>query len=190
MTRPFFSKDRITHFEMFDRHAEVAINQMKNRFQEGFAVDFQEVVSRFTMDAATEFLLGTCVESLKSDLPYPYYATTKNAQAPTNNRFALAFMRVMDALMDRQHMGWIWPLYEFKKDATEEPMKVVREFIDPIIDTALVKKRDMTGVVEKTGKDIGEHDTVLDHLLKETSGTFQFAFHLWAWLTSSRCENH
>ena len=41
MTRPFFSKDRISHFEIFDRHAADAIKQVKKRMKEGYAVDIQ-----------------------------------------------------------------------------------------------------------------------------------------------------
>lgn len=41
MTRPFFSHDRISHFNTFDRHAEDAITQMKARFRAGYPVDFQ-----------------------------------------------------------------------------------------------------------------------------------------------------
>ena len=41
MTRPFFTKDRITHFSIFDNHAKDVIAQMKDRFREGYAVDFQ-----------------------------------------------------------------------------------------------------------------------------------------------------
>jgi len=41
MTRPFFSKDRISHFEIFDRHAADAIRQVKERTREGYAVDIQ-----------------------------------------------------------------------------------------------------------------------------------------------------
>ena len=41
MTRPFFSRDRISHFELFDRHALVAIAQLKKRLAEGHPVDFQ-----------------------------------------------------------------------------------------------------------------------------------------------------
>lgn len=41
MTRPFFSKDRISHFDIFDRHSEDAISQMKTRLKQGYAVDFQ-----------------------------------------------------------------------------------------------------------------------------------------------------
>ena len=41
MTRPFFTKDRISHFENFDRHADEAIQQLKTRLNEGYAVDIQ-----------------------------------------------------------------------------------------------------------------------------------------------------
>ena len=40
-SRPFFNRDRITDFDTFDRHAEEAINLMKARLQEGYAIDFQ-----------------------------------------------------------------------------------------------------------------------------------------------------
>jgi len=41
MTRPFFSKDRVSHFEIFDRHAANAIEQVKERMRQGYAVDVQ-----------------------------------------------------------------------------------------------------------------------------------------------------
>jgi hypothetical protein len=41
MTRPFFTKDRISHFENFDRHADEVIHQLKTRLNEGYAVDIQ-----------------------------------------------------------------------------------------------------------------------------------------------------
>jgi hypothetical protein len=41
MTRPFFTKDRIGHFQNFDRHSENVMRQMKQRFREGYAVDIQ-----------------------------------------------------------------------------------------------------------------------------------------------------
>lgn len=41
MTRPFFSKDRIGHFDIFEKHAEDAIGQLKARLREGYPIDFQ-----------------------------------------------------------------------------------------------------------------------------------------------------
>jgi hypothetical protein len=41
MIRPFFARDRVTDFELFDRHAEVVVTRLKERFAEGEAIDFQ-----------------------------------------------------------------------------------------------------------------------------------------------------
>jgi len=41
MTRPFFNRDKITRLELFDRHAEHVVVQMKRRLKEGYPVDFQ-----------------------------------------------------------------------------------------------------------------------------------------------------
>lgn len=41
MTRPFFSKDRISHFDIFDRHAESALSLLKERLRQGYPVDIQ-----------------------------------------------------------------------------------------------------------------------------------------------------
>lgn len=45
MTRPFFTKDRISHFDIFERHADEAIQLIKERLQATQAVDIQ-VISR------------------------------------------------------------------------------------------------------------------------------------------------
>lgn len=41
MARPFFTIDRISHFDIFDCHAETTVAFMKERFCDGLAVDFQ-----------------------------------------------------------------------------------------------------------------------------------------------------
>jgi hypothetical protein len=41
MTRPFFAKDRIKDFEIFDKYAMKAIDKMKERFNEGYALNFE-----------------------------------------------------------------------------------------------------------------------------------------------------
>lgn len=56
MTRPFFSRERTSDFELFGRHADDAISKLSARLSEGEAVDFQDLVSRFTLDSATEFV--------------------------------------------------------------------------------------------------------------------------------------
>lgn len=61
MTRPFFTKDRISHFDIFNRHAEDAISQMKARFKEGYALDFQ-------VSAARWVIMSSVVENLDVDM--------------------------------------------------------------------------------------------------------------------------
>ncbi|KAK7022685.1 cytochrome P450 [Favolaschia claudopus] len=74
-TRPFFNRDRISDFEIFAHHADRAIERMKERLREGYAVNFQDLAGRFTMDSATSFLFGSCVDSLSAPLPYPHNHT-------------------------------------------------------------------------------------------------------------------
>lgn len=50
MTRPFFSRDRITHFELFNHHADIAISLMKERFRAGHAIDFQVLFFPFQLN--------------------------------------------------------------------------------------------------------------------------------------------
>ena len=41
MTRPFFTRDRISDFEIFEKHANDALGQLKVRLKQGYPVDFQ-----------------------------------------------------------------------------------------------------------------------------------------------------
>lgn len=44
MTRPYFARDRVTDFELFDKHSEIVVAKLKERFSQGEAVDFQACV--------------------------------------------------------------------------------------------------------------------------------------------------
>lgn len=41
ITRPFFTKDRISDFELFERHTDEALRKAKARLAEGYPIDFQ-----------------------------------------------------------------------------------------------------------------------------------------------------
>ena len=41
MTRPFFTRERISDFEIYDRNSDISLTQAKNRLAEGHSVDFQ-----------------------------------------------------------------------------------------------------------------------------------------------------
>ncbi|KAF8185162.1 cytochrome P450 [Pholiota molesta] len=171
MTRPFFSKDRISHFDNFDRHAEDAMHLLKQRLREGHPVDFQDLVARFTLDSATEFLFGNDVGSLAGGLPYPHYvsangaSTSDTAEHPAS-RFVTAFSKAQSITAFRMRFGVHWPLSEFWEDKLKKPMKIVHDFIDPIVEQAIKSKRTMEakGAVEKDRDD----ETLLENLVNST----------------------
>lgn len=185
MTRPFFSRERISDFELFGRHADLAIAKLKARLnQPGLPpVDFQDLVSRFTLDSATEFLFGSCVHSLNADLPYPHSNLQPGEKSHPSDVFAEAFGNAQHAISQRTRIGYIWPLYEMFEDPTKKDMRVILNFIEPIVAEAL-KKRQAEGLANGRRKSVTrrasekpddgsvmavpEGETLLGHLVKET----------------------
>ncbi|CAE6378065.1 unnamed protein product [Rhizoctonia solani] len=153
MTRPYFSRERITHFELFARHSDAAIAKLLAHPE---AVDFQDLVSRFTMDSASEFLLGINVKSLEEPLPLPHKTETEA------NKFALAFSSVQARAVIRFTYGALWPYMELFSDTTRKDMRVIDAFIQPILETKLDLKK--KGGLEKDE----EKETLIDHLVKFT----------------------
>ncbi|KIJ61017.1 hypothetical protein HYDPIDRAFT_31717 [Hydnomerulius pinastri MD-312] len=175
MTRPFFSKDRISHFDIFEKHAEDAINQMKTRHRDGYPVDFQDLTSRFTLDSATDFLFGKDVCSLGAGLLYPPSSPLSkdpNFLNHPSNRFAHAFLEAQLAAANRTNYGSSWRFGEFWEDRVQKHMNVCFEFIDPILKDALVKKQELRsrGLLadEKGEKEVKEGETLLEHLVNYT----------------------
>ncbi|TDL14036.1 cytochrome P450, partial [Rickenella mellea] len=144
MTRPFFSREKITHFDIFDRHADEAITLMKQRLRAGYAIDFQDVMSRFTLDSATEFLFNKCVHSLSAGLPNPYSSPSPTSPpSPTSDadNFAWAFNEAQRATAQRARIGLTWPLWEMWGDATRGPMRVVNAYLEPILREGIERQR-------------------------------------------------
>ena len=168
MTRPFFSRDRISDFEILDRHADLVISKLKERLDRGIAVNIQDVLSRYTMDTATEFLFGKDVKSLSGELPYPstYRGYTPPYDHPSD-KFTSAFNRAQEYTYPRGFFAKGWRLAEFWEDKVTTQMEITNEFIDPLIHAALQKQRDAKGAGEMNNDD----GTLLDHLVQQTDGT-------------------
>lgn len=71
MTRPFFSRDRISDYVTIGKHTDVALRVLSKLSSRSKAVDVQDLFARFTIDAAAEFLFGTQLNSLHAPLPEP-----------------------------------------------------------------------------------------------------------------------
>ncbi|GBE87187.1 cytochrom P450 [Sparassis latifolia] len=161
MTRPFFSRDRIRHFEIFDRHVDDAFKQMRARLSEGYAVDWQDLVSRFTMDSATEFLFGQDVRSLSAGLPYPPTSPLSQQRAHPSDRFSRSFFGAQLQSALRSRFLGIWPLFEFWEDQVKKHVVAIDDFIKPVLENALREKDQK--------KDQGVDDTtLLEHLVNLT----------------------
>lgn len=133
---------------------------------------------RFTLDSATEFLLGSCVHSISAGISYPQNAPRSTNSAIVEaetiasrhpaNLFAKAFGDALLVTAKRSRYGSLWPLAEFWKDKAKEHMNVLRGFVDPIIKEAIEKKRANDGM----GKaELEDSDTLLDNLVNHTDGT-------------------
>ncbi|KAF8164307.1 cytochrome P450 [Pholiota molesta] len=165
MTRPFFTRDRISHFDMFDINADSALKQARARLQEGYPIDFQDLVSRFTLDSATQFLFGHNVESLSAGLPYPESSPLANSATFRNhpsNVFVDAFLQGQILSSIRGRTGPSWPLQEFWGDKIKPLREIMDKFTEPVLMEAL-RKRNMNA----DGK-VDEDDTLLSHLIQRT----------------------
>ncbi|KAF8600072.1 CYP63 cytochrome P450 monooxygenase-like protein [Ceratobasidium sp. AG-I] len=179
ISRPYFTRDRISHFDLFARHSDSAINKLLARLSEPpkpgqpSAVDFQDLVARFTLDSGTEFLFGRDVHSLDAPLPYP-----KESPMDDSASFAAAFGRAQELLVLRASWVYFWPWIEMFWDRTAKDMKVIDAYVRPILKEKLEEKRKrgakmkVVGVSEKEGekgKMLEEGgDTLLDHLVQFT----------------------
>ena len=163
---------------------------MKNRMREGYAVDWQvrlahlppptphtqtksshlsqDLVSRFTLDSATEFLFGNDVRSLSAGLPYPPTSDIARTQThrPAADEFASAFYNAQLASAKRGRFQDWWPLAEFWHDKVEAQKSTIDKFIAPILTNALQQKARNASVEEK----VTDEDTLLSQLLKVTDG--------------------
>jgi hypothetical protein len=134
-------------------------------------------LARFTLDSASEFLLGNCVESLSAVLPYPYHVSTfpepQTTRGAAANDFARAFLEAQEMSAARERLGWIWPLFEILHDNTAEPMKVVNRYLEPLIKDALERKASHPSktIQDEKNREIADDESLLDHLVNQTSGT-------------------
>ncbi|KAF7344029.1 hypothetical protein MVEN_01692400 [Mycena venus] len=141
MSRPFFNRERISDFDLFDKHARDVLSLMKQRLAQGYAIDIQDCVSRFTLDSATEFLFGKSVDSISAGLPLPRIRS-----------YPQLCSQIL--MTERAAFSTKWPLREFWKDRVK-PHRTIAD----------AKEAVRQG---EEGKLDGEHETFLSHLVEAT----------------------
>jgi cytochrome P450 len=70
LIRPQFIKDRVSDLGIFEAHIQILINQIKTKGlkldgTQGKELEVSDLFFRYTLDAATHFLLGRSVDSLE-----------------------------------------------------------------------------------------------------------------------------
>ncbi|KAF8126333.1 cytochrome P450 [Boletus edulis] len=124
-----------------------------------------DAVSRFTLDSASEFLFGHCIDTLAAGLPYPYNFSRPGVVSQDSKNvaldFASAFAAAQQAMTRRNLVGGTWPLWELFRDPLKEPMK------SPILKDAIAKQKASQGLPD-ADKD-AEDETLLDHLMRQTT---------------------
>ncbi|KAF2747084.1 cytochrome P450 52A11 [Sporormia fimetaria CBS 119925] len=116
LLRPQFLKDRISDLQIFEEHVQLFMNKVA-----GVEVDALDMLFRFTLDAATHFLLGESVDSLN----HPQTA------------FADAFynvQRVQSLIARVGPLNWLVPR---KRMGFYDSLKVMNDFVDGYVDKAL-----------------------------------------------------
>jgi cytochrome P450 len=116
LIRPQFIKDRLSDIKTFEKHVQKLLPLMGGQ---GQTVDICDLFFRYTLDAATDFLLGRSVESLEHD----------------DTSFAKAFNEVqhIQSIIARTGpLNWIVPRKKFRKE-----LRVMNEFTNQYIEDAL-----------------------------------------------------
>ena len=116
LIRPQFVKNRVADLEIFEKHVGKLMDKMGGRGEE---VDVAALFYRFTLDSATDFLLGKSVDSLD------------DPQA----RFASAFAEVQRVQNLITRSGGFSPL--IRKASYWAGLEVINAFVEPFIDRVL-----------------------------------------------------
>ncbi|KAF8816539.1 cytochrome P450 [Phlegmacium glaucopus] len=170
MTRPFFSRERISDFDIYDKFSITTLQLAKTRLAEGYPVEFQDLVARFTLDSATEFLFGNSVGSLTADIFYPKSAAHLNKPSfydHPSTKFVKAFSEGQNQTASRTSFGNDWPLFEFWSNKVTPLRQDIDSFIEPLMEVALAKKnRALSDGAD--AKDEDENRSLLSHLVEHT----------------------
>ena len=188
LARPFFAKDRISDFELFEKHGAPALAILRAHAAAGTPVDAQDLFARFSLDAAAEFLFGERLATLRGALPVAGRARLGTKGSATDDAFG-AFVAAFEACQQivslRALRGYFWPVREVVRDEMEPHAGVIAAFLEPIVQRTLERRQKMrqAGVASSA-----QHDTFLEYLADNTEGTPCCLVFVLARLTSLRSQ--
>lgn len=193
ITRPFFTRERITDFDIYERKSTIALQTSHTLILEGHSIDVQvsesylfrfnvlktkikDWINRFTLDVATEFLCGSSVDSLSAGLSYPKASGKQNSSdflEHPSNTFVEAFVEGLRLASHRTAFGDEWRLVEFTRDKVQPLRNIIDEFARPVMDRVVSEWEAKTKGLEKE-EDAEEPNTLLEYLVSQTQGALQW----------------
>lgn len=145
----------------------------------------QDLFSRFTLDAASEFLFGHNLGTLSGSLPI----AGKTAMGPKGSAthdswgsFAQAFEMAQQIVTTRARLGYFWPLFELFQDKTSPHTAAIRRWLDPLVKEALEQKKVRSGA---STSPLGEKN-FMQHLADSTEDAVLIRDQLLSMLLASR----
>ncbi|KAF8598665.1 cytochrome P450 monooxygenase CYP63 [Ceratobasidium sp. AG-I] len=171
MTRPFFARERISEFELFDRYTQKLITRLSEHSDRDAAVDVQDLFARLTMDAAGEFLFSTTdINSLDGVLPVAGKAKIGprgTACESGYGDFVNAFEESQALIPKRGRLGpHIWPALELGGDKAKPHRELIDKWLQPLLDAAFTRRAKWISEGGDTASPAG--DTFLDDLVSST----------------------
>ncbi|GAB1524776.1 hypothetical protein RhiTH_007931 [Rhizoctonia solani] len=189
MARPFFARERISDFHLYDRYTQKVLSIFHNHEGRDVACDAQDVFvskkvltnqllyshlvkqSRFTMDAAGDFLFGAS-DLNTLDLPLPIAGQAKMGPKGTlaeggYGSFVSAFEKALILLPIRSRLGkHLWPAAELLADKARPYRNEIDFWIQPLLDQAFGRRDSWL----RSGGDEKQPagDTFIDHLVSST----------------------
>ncbi|KAF9220585.1 cytochrome P450 monooxygenase CYP63 [Gyrodon lividus] len=168
LARPFFARDRISDFELFEKYSNRTLSILSDTAAANEPCDVQDLYARFTIDAASEFLFGKNLDTLSGKLPMAGLTTLSDRGSVTEDAwgtFAKAFEAVQQIITIRARTGLLWPVFELFDDKTMPYVDTIRQWVDPLVrqtleDKAAAKKLGVNGNLEDK--------TFLQHLADST----------------------
>ncbi|KIK65139.1 hypothetical protein GYMLUDRAFT_39531 [Collybiopsis luxurians FD-317 M1] len=145
-TRPFFARERISDFDIFERYTGRTLSIISSFQSSGEALDVQDLYSRFALDAASEFLFGKNLDTLSATLPIAGKTKMGPKGSATEDpwgSFASAFEMAQQVITSRSRVGYFWPMFELFGDKNAPHSEVVHRWLDPLVKSALDEKEKM-----------------------------------------------
>lgn len=116
---------------------------------------------------AAEFLFSATLHSISesSVLPNDYSPTPVGSPSklPTSSAFIRAIRDVQRVIFRRLWLGPMWIATEMSSDKSTMPMKEINKVLEPIVQDALARSREVANKSDKIGSDV----TFLEHMVSQ-----------------------